>query len=698
MSKTRPLLSLVCVATMGVASACAGATPRATFPQSERTALARLPGDAYAAGRIDVDGLRALPSWAAVREAIARDEPELARSLDRIDRAYFAVGGLVQAPTLPEPSDPEAAPEPRPAWYELSRSLGGRVPVAVAVVEGPAAVELCRLAMNAGEPREHGGQRIAVKEGIAISVEADRFCIATFEPAIPAVFGASATGDGPAVARLAATGRDGNYGLGSVAIALDAPAFAATVAALGPSDGESEESRRWAAVARRIFGVLTHGIDAVSWVARTQTGGYRSEARIVASDADRGTMWREITEIYWDIVRALVEEQVLPAEARASFRTALDGMTLERTDDGFVLAHFLTEEVVGRAIEAMVPDRLVPSEPSVEEEQTPSLMSSVGGSAQTTIAMVEPRLAELDAASHYERAAVLAELASAYASVGRFEDARTVYRRAIGDAEEQGDTDQRATLGARVCELELDYGDLPRAQGALDEARESCEQGSCGVARAAVEACGARILAQRGETDSALAELDRIASETSVYGVSRPLEEARVRILLAARRSAEAAATAHAFRFRPVNGPGTFYALEAWALAGTDAPLDAVLARISTARDMGVPDASTRVSDELDSLLMRIECVARASRAPASTETRSACENAVERSVSVHGESHPETVAARLAFARASADARRRADADAQLRAVDAALEHLGPDNSLRRERAAFAASARRAR
>lgn len=702
MNPTRTLLRLAYLTAISVASAaCAGTPAQATFPAVERSALELTPSDAYFAARIDVERLRAQPSWPSIEAAVARDEPELARTLQRLDRVYLAVGGLVPAPLTEATGSAEgddAVPVERPVWYDLAQTLGGRVPAAVAVLDGPSAAELCSAAMLTGQPREIRGHRVAVRAGIALMVEAERRCIVTLEPALETLLAAPSSRHSPALSRLARLGRAGDLGVASVALELDAPAFEATMAAIEPPPSADENARRWAEVARRVFAILTQGIGAVDWVARTHPGGYRSEGHLVATDADRGTMWREITEVYWDIVRAFVEADVLPDDVASAFRTALEGMSIERTDDGFVIAHFVPEAVISGSLEGMARGPLDPVMGEPEESTMPlDVFASIRGTARDTVGAIEPRLAELDGLSAYERLLVRRELAAAYASLGRLEDARTQLRSAMGDAEESSDDEQRAFLAADLCAIELEHGNLARARSGIDQARELCALGNCGLARAAAAACRARVLAAEGELEEALATLDETAEQLGGYASTAAMDDAHVTLLIEAGRPNEAAAAARAFRFaRGASGEiGRLAALEALALAGTTVSMDVVNARLAMASERREPLPSQRVIEEGEVLDARIACIARASRAPTSAETHESCDAAVARSVEVHGESHPETIRARLARARMLGAARDRRGVEAELRQIDAALSDLPADNLLRAERARLTAPRR---
>lgn len=673
-----------------------GVPQRSTLPRGEANLLALAPETAFFAARIDGERIRALPAWERFEQALDRQDDELARMARGADRIFVVVGGTVAAPPAPPETDEAGNYVERPAWVEVSRGLGGRIPQAILVVHGPVASTLCGLAREVGEAHETRGYRWSSNKGIAVVEQDAQTCLFTFVPVFEALV---ARGPAPlpaAVRRLGTLGHGEDLGLASAVLDLDSGGFEDILESAGPTPETDADGARVSRALRRIFAAFAHGIADVEWSLHVAPGGYEGEARIIADDRARGVMYREFTEIYFEILRTLVETEVVPEEAREQLRTLYEGFVVEARPDGYSVRASVEERTVSTILDAMIPM----SESGFTQTATAAevvgepLYYQVNGSAAETIAVMEERSAELEALSPYDSLPVRRELADAYASVGRFEDARRQLRAALGTTEETQDGAARVRVQAQRCRLELTAGDAQAALSVVADARTECDTSYCGDDRLLMVACEAQARALLGEVDEALGLLEFELDLGSGSDVALALVHARARILLDAGRWLEAASTAHAYCFArgASEGCAALAALEAEALARSDAPLDRVLDHVTRVRDRYVDIRPLRIVGELEVALMRAECLARISRNPQDAGTLSTCEDALQRALELQGEQHPATLATRIASARAFTAARNATAAAEQLTAVDAALSRLGPNTPVRRERAAIQA------
>ena len=73
-------------------------------------------------------------------------------------------------------------------------------------------------------------------------------------------------------------------------------------------------SLRMANFSRAVTRIVMHGVRGATWQLGTQGDGFETRTQVVTNDNGRMRMWRELTEVYFDVMRALVAYEVLPAE------------------------------------------------------------------------------------------------------------------------------------------------------------------------------------------------------------------------------------------------------------------------------------------------------------------------------------------------------------------------------------------------
>ena len=684
------LSSTVVFVMSGLLVACGGAGGgRSTFPEAERTATSLIPEDAFIMGRLDAEALRATPAFVSVRDRLERTQgSEVTTLVMGTTRVYFAVGGLVDVPT---PVAPDGDPAPgRPPWHELAEVFGGRIPKAVGILEGDAAA-LCSVALmeavSTETVRTSGEYRYAVHQGVAIIMRGQSLCAVTFEPVVPYLLGET-SGPAPIIGRLAAIADGADFGIASVAFELDSPAFRAMIEGIGPTDPDANDLQIADAV-RRVVNIFLRGIEATEWQLGRNDTGYVSRSRIQMSDMDRGVMWREITQMYFDILNALVESGVFGEDVNTHLRGLVADTRIERRSDGHIVVTGISDARVASFIDAISPTQGVRDFENGTEVSVEPAPVNLDGSAAETIESVEPNIAS--SMQTYEGRAAIHELARAYMTVGRFADAKRLLRQAMDAQTDEVAT--RAAYAAPLCEFELYTGHAAEALAVANAQIEACASSYCGDALGELTSCQFVARAMGGDVEA----LDGLEQSTSLIYMDEPslgFGGTRGRLLFAAGRYLEAAASIRAVCVGTAQGDRClpFELVEAEAMARADVPLARAFQATVRARIASANLINARAQQETNVRLMSIECLAQSTRAPASDDANTACQSAVENATSVHGASHVETAFAALAYARVLTARRDTAGAARELAKVDAVLPSLGPAHRLRADRASAGA------
>jgi hypothetical protein len=347
-------------------------------------------------------------------------------------------------------------------------------------------------------------------------------------------------------------------------------------------------------------------------------------------------------------------------------------------------------------LRAMVPAPVVQYAEAVEdpgaserEELRERLHAASERTATEAIEAIEPNLAFVreEHRSLYFREATLRALASSYASVGRFDDARQISvaeqehlnSSPAGYDEEWLENDGQqwvASHGADVCETHLTQGNAELALAApAGDGR--------GVPVYDVTACRAAALAMLGRVDEALALLE--AAHPQAAHATRQAAS-WVRVLALAGRHEEALAVMRALC---LGGPGAdacvgFAVMFADAVAATARTVDDAQPAFTALHQRYRADGSSQLGNERAVRVQAADCALRVRLQASAEETRAACATALERATATHGSSHPAVAAAHTAYAAALQAARQRAEAAAQREAAAPIIEGLGPQHPLR--------------
>lgn len=691
-----PARSVLAASALSIVAACGGATPHtASLPRDEIGLLDLAPADAFFAARFDARALRATAAWPAMDEALGQAEPEAAEFFRGTDRAFVVVGGMIEVAPVSASLDDQGEYVPPPEWSQVSGMFGGAVPAAVAILEGRS-VALCHTVLATLETHEARGYRYGSRNGIAFATRGERLCVVTFEPVLDALL-VGGTGIAPAVRRLAEVG-DGNLGIASAVVEIDAPSFRAYVAAAGseatpddpPDEGTPDyevEARKYREFARRLYTILAEGVSAVEWQVTAEANTYTSRTRMQASDADRGVMWREFAEIYFSILRAAAETGIAGQDVNEHLGETMAATRIEARDDGFVVVATMAETAVVSALQGLgaEAETVVGGDVGLDA----GYLDATNDSAVDIIANVGPHSAEFSGLPSSTRVEVATSLARAYASRGRFAEALAVLREARDASLDPSlsEVSERAQLEAELCELHLSTGHAAEARAVVADGVR-CGPEECGVYGARLVACGAVARAAAGEVEEAIRDLEETGIAGTMESSSIEVALGMVRVLIVAGRPSDAVIASRA----GCAGRGAYYCgaiplarMEALVAAG--APMAQIEAALDDARTAARAESSTVIREDMGLRVDVLACLAGSARAPRDASTRQRCEEAVSAAVELHGESHPDTALARLGLSRVRAASRDAAGAATELRAVDAVRATLGPDHPLRRLR-----------
>lgn len=701
---------------------CGGATlTQGTLPREETSQLELIPRDAFLAGRLDLRALQATPHWEYILERLREDDATLAQLAADTGRLYFAVGGLVPAPPIPPMYDDEQNYQPQPAWADLARHFNGRIPKVVAIVEG-AMAQMCVQAMEGFDPRERSGYRIADISGVAVITRGQSFCALTWSPLVDALLAEH----GPTAAIATHLAVEGG-GIAQLALRLDGPVVAEMLSDVDPNtvpreaeeplpDGLTDEqleeyraaleasrlrSLRMANFSRAVTRIVMHGVRGATWQLGTQGDGFETRTQVVTDDNGRMRMWRELTEVYFDVMRALVAYEVLPAEGHPVLAEFVRDVQIVEQRGGYQIVRHTRHEVIAEFLQASVPRRVeeavaVVQDPGAEERAAleDRINESTRGTAAETIAVVEPNIAFVRESPYvYFRARVLMALADAYASTGRFADAERLmdeelqYLRSYQPTSPDGPDFTEEAQGwvcveaAAACEIHLAHGDAERALAAV-RADSPQREGTCAQERLDALSCEAAATATLGRADEALALLDASAMRPSGMGYAA----ARARVLALAGRHEQVLSLVSGLCAGGAANPdcAVFFGDYAESLAATARTLAAAEPVFTSFAERRSDSAGSQADDELAVRVQAADCALRARVAANAEPTRAVCAAALERALTVHGEAHPQVAAIRLSYARALQAARQRDEATAQRAAAAAVVETLGPQHPLR--------------
>ena len=704
MKQRHPSIGALVLLTAVGAAACGGTSStlaRANLPADELSLLELAPSDAFVVARLDMRELRASSSWELVDarlEAASEEERSIANGTDR---AYFAVGGLIDAPPTPPMYNENGEYQRRPDWVGLAETFGGRIPAGVAIVEGRVA-SVCRALVERAETHgESHGYTYGIKDGTVVAVRGDSFCAVTFEPTWQHLLD-DATTPSPTLRRLAAVANGGSLGAASMAFELDAPSFRAMIEGIGPDPArEGSDSEQWAPIARRIAQILMDGIAAAEWEVRSTAGGFESVGRLQVTDVDRGIMWREFTSMYLQILDVVMTNPTIPENVRDRYREVFSEVRVEALPDGYLVRSSVSAATVARLFDDLPNSGAAPAvdvATSAPASAVLQLPYELEGDAASTIAAVEPQLANLDQLDARERGDVLTALARSYRFVGRFDDARTLLRSSAEAAGNAG-TVVAPTMYAELCALELEVGRAAEAKAAAADGVDACGGTYCGELESTLRGCEAIAMAAGGDVSGALAKVSR-GNEPSDDASAIRFSVARARVLMIAGRLAEAATTvANVCLGRSHLDPCQEAAvLDAQLVARTStvaADMESALlgleSRIGNVHGLR---ATTEASIAFESS----RCDARSRIAGTEESTQASCADVYARAVEAYGETHPRTVAAGIGLARTARARRDTTTATATLAKVDRALGALGPNVPERADRTSLGGRAPRGR
>jgi hypothetical protein len=435
---------------------------------------------------------------------------------------------------------------------------------------------------------------------------------------------------------------------------------------------------------------------------------------VTISDEDRSVMWRELLRMYLEIARTAVSVYEMPDEPREVLTAALGAVRVDERPDGY--------EVVARASDRRVTSLLeyarregaeyAPSMTHPDSSDSPWVLHSQIASAEydppaAIIQALEPNIARIRALDDRDvRLNGLRGLARAYASVGRYQDARTLLSESIDEDRAHAETVEHyqrsdvfagmCGLAAELCEQHLEWGYAEEAGQAAGVAAD--EGQTCADASYAAFACAQVAEARLGRAAEALAAVEqRSWGEVDVVRFGA----ARSQVLGALGRWDAAFEAARATCVGPLSGqtcPVVFpAAVEAMARGGsslTQFDPDFEAARASYPGTA----SSSMATDTLASLVAIGDCARRVRLAPREANTLSACSAAYEVATTLHGAAHPRTALALVFLGLARTAAGDRAGAAAAQQELDAVRSSLGPQHPSNQPPPAPGRAARRPR
>lgn len=720
------------------ASCASGGTTRPRLPDEEHALLELMPNDAFLGLRVDMRALRATPHWQALEESMtASGAPEETQRYFRdTDRMVAVMGGFIDAPSYPEP-DPEAEYVTPPAWVPVAQSLHGKLPRAVAVIEGQAAA-LCDEALEGQARREVRGYQLGVLNGVAM-LRRDRICVVTLEPVLDSLLTQASGPPSDVLGMLAAAGPGEAAPIFSYVADYAAPGYAAWVEQHGEraraeldearERRRQEEAAREAAVAAgqtetvdgegvpefgdfaaamedminqtivlflEVSKITMRGMESSTIRISHNEGGYDFRSRVVISDENRSIMWRELLRMYIEIANAAVQVYDIPDEPREVLTAALRAVRVDDHSDGY--------EVVARASDTRVSSliayarrsssEIAPAISDVGIESPWELISHIDTSTYQTPADIlltlEPNVERIQGLDDRDtRKRGLIALSGAYVSLGRYQDAVNLLTTSIAGDRAHADTVEyymrpdvfmgMCGLAATLCEHHLAWGFAEEARTAATMAADQGQ--TCADLSYPAFACYSVAEAQLGRGEQALAELEGRSwgdADVTQFGA------ARAQVLGTLGRwdaSFEAARGTCVGPLSASSCPGAFaYALEALSRGGTTLEQNDVT--FSNVRQSYPGLASVnRADDAVASSAVIADCARRVRLAPREADTLATCTAAHEVSVRLHGTAHARTAQALMLLTAARTAAGDTAGAATSQQDLDALRPSLGPQH-----------------
>lgn len=720
------------------ASCASGGTTRPRLPDEEHALLELMPNDAFLGLRVDMRALRATPHWQALEESMtASGAPEETQRYFRdTDRMVAVMGGFIDAPSYPEP-DPEAEYVTPPAWVPVAQSLHGKLPRAVAVIEGQAAA-LCDEALEGQARREVRGYQLGVLNGVAM-LRRDRICVVTLEPVLDSLLTQASGPPSDVLGMLAAAGPGEAAPIFSYVADYAAPGYAAWVEQHGEraraeldearERRRQEEAAREAAVAAgqtetvdgegmpefgdfaaamedminqtivlflEVSKITMRGMESSTIRISHNEGGYDFRSRVVISDENRSIMWRELLRMYIEIANAAVQVYDIPDEPREVLTAALRAVHVDDHSDGY--------EVVARASDTRVSSliayarrsssEIAPAISDVGIESPWELISHIDTSTYQTPADIlltlEPNVERIQGLDDRDtRKRGLIALSGAYVSLGRYQDAVNLLTTSIAGDRAHADTVEyymrpdvfmgMCGLAATLCEHHLAWGFAEEARTAATMAADQGQ--TCADLSYPAFACYSVAEAQLGRGEQALAELEGRSwgdADVTQFGA------ARAQVLGTLGRwdaSFEAARGTCVGPLSASSCPGAFaYALEALSRGGTTLEQNDVTFANVRASYPGV-DSANRADDAVASAAVIADCARRVRLAPREADTLATCTAAHEVSVRLHGTAHARTAQALMLLTAARTAAGDTAGAATSQQELDALRPSLGPQH-----------------
>lgn len=633
----------------------------------------------------------------------------------------------------------------QPAWVPIAEVFEGRLPRAVLVVEGGASTR-CEAAIEGQALRQVRGYRLGVVNGIAVLVR-DQRCVLTPEPVLESLLSQGTGARTDVVGMLGRSDADQAGAILSYAVDFTAPSYAASAElqladaraavsaerariqqqdeagetqALG-AFGEDGGGTRFAManlIARNLMlwraqtSVLAHEVTRMTargFLGTTMSlshsnGRYELQGRYAIDQADRATMWRELSGLYVGILRTVVATYDFPAPYQAALTAWLGSTRLERERDGFSFRAQASDEHVSAVVAALQqPEASTVSEDGdVRDPQTASMLArlpvlmAVGRATEVppreAIALLEPHLeALLTEVGESGDSQGLDALSVAYDSVGRHADAVALMQRGIESWRQQlaryDSPEERSEvlvemcdLAGTLCEQELRWGFAEAAEvAALTAAGEE----TCADVSLRAFYCQQLSVGLRGDARGALERIEARPSFAPFFYLPT-----RAQLLVETQQQDHAYQVIRSSCAGPFEGRSCMDTLPMLTryIEDTSSSLEEWDALVAALRGQYPGDHSVNAWSDLDASSVAVaDCGRRVRLAPRASETLTACTTARDATDRLHGTTHPLSIAARVYLASALRAARRTAELEVVTSGLEASRALVGPLHVLHR-------------
>jgi hypothetical protein len=276
-----------------------------------------------------------------------------------------------------------------------------------------------------------------------------------------------------------------------VALQLDSPTVSALLDLLGqPDPGEGPEvlpdsiteeeaenyraemarlretELRRAEFVRSAIRIVADGLTSVAWQVAGGSEGFETRTHVAGIDASRLGMWRELSQMFFDILTAAVRTDTLPSDD-GSAAEFVRSVRIDETDDGYVIVRHTRHQTIARLLTEMLPgpagtvfEEVRPPVPEPVPEAIELMHTAIAdGTPAEIIGAVEPNLELVRSwMNPYDQHTFVTALINAYGVRGRYDEAAALVDQSLEAARASSTEDQDAmwrsqAAHATVCPM-----------------------------------------------------------------------------------------------------------------------------------------------------------------------------------------------------------------------------------------------------